>query len=279
MNSLAPITAALAQPAAAAIVRALMGYSGRTRSELSAELRQRQEAIDAALESLIELGIVRSEANGCALDTVQYAVIALDVGGTKVLGALMNLHGDELDVFELRWADFPSAGDNDIAPLCHMIDRFIEAAQGRMLLGVALGLPGVTDVDSGIVKWAPGPAWRDLPLRNLLSDPGVGLLFLIPGRGETLRVNGRARIAITPELLTRFAVDGKPPRSVLVIDVESVYFQCARAIVRAALWQADAHPAVALPSIGTILSDLSNATIDGSAYDRALPERIRNTLY
>lgn len=170
MNSLAPITAALAQPAAAAIVRALMGYSGRTRSELSAELRQRQEAIDAALESLIELGIVRSEANGCALDTVQYAVIALDVGGTKVLGALMNLHGDELDVFELRWADFPSAGDNDIAPLCHMIDRFIEAAQGRMLLGVALGLPGVTDVDSGIVKWAPGPAWRDLPLRNLLSD-------------------------------------------------------------------------------------------------------------
>ncbi|MFN3984583.1 MAG: pyridoxamine 5'-phosphate oxidase family protein [Rhodocyclaceae bacterium] len=116
-------------------------------------------------------------------------------------------------------------------------------------------------------------------LRNLLSNPRVGLLFLIPGRGETLRVNGRARIAITPELLTRFAVDGKPPRSVLVIDVESVYFQCARAIVRAALWQADAHPAVALPSIGTILSDLSNATIDGSTYDRALPERIRNTLY
>lgn len=170
MNSLDPITATLAQPVAAAIVRALMGQQARTPTELAADLRQPQDVIEAALEPLAELGIVPPDEDGCTLDSTRYAVIALDVGGTKVLGALMNLHGDELDTSEIRWADFASSSDNDIAPLGHMIDRFIAAAQGRTLLGVALGLPGITDVDSGIVKWAPGPIWRDLPLRDLLSD-------------------------------------------------------------------------------------------------------------
>ncbi|MFW5696318.1 MAG: ROK family transcriptional regulator [Phototrophicaceae bacterium] len=170
MKPLQQITAALSQPLAGAIVRALMGYSARTRSELSAELRQPQETIEAALALLVKLDIVQAADDTCSLDTQHHAVIALDVGGTKVLGALMNLQGDELDTFEVRWADFPSSGENDITPLCHMIDRFIAASQGRTLLGMALGLPGITDVDSGIVKWAPGPVWRDLPLRDQLIE-------------------------------------------------------------------------------------------------------------
>src|SRR3954468_11187721 len=75
-------------------------------------------------------------------------------------------------------------------------------------------------------------------LRNLLTDPRVALLFLVPGVGETLRVNGRARITVAPEMLQRFAMEGKLPQCVLVIEVESVYFQCARALQRSKLWQA-----------------------------------------
>lgn len=117
-------------------------------------------------------------------------------------------------------------------------------------------------------------------LRNVLDDPRVALLFLIPGVGETLRVNGRAQISVDPELLARFAVDGKPPRSVLVIHVEKVFFQCARAIVRSGLW--DTATQIArdrLPSTGRMLADLSAGGIDGTAYDRDLAERTRKTLY
>jgi PPOX class probable FMN-dependent enzyme len=117
-------------------------------------------------------------------------------------------------------------------------------------------------------------------LRNIVRDPQVALLFLIPGLGETLRVNGRAAISVEPALLESFSVDGKAPKSVLVIAVEAVYFQCARAIVRSDLWNPHKHVArSALPSAGQILAALSRSGFDGEAYDRALPERQRATLY
>src|SRR5258708_15186479 len=117
-------------------------------------------------------------------------------------------------------------------------------------------------------------------LRNIIGDPRVALLFLIPGIGETLRVNGRASISIEPTLLRRFAVEGKEPRSVLVIAVETVYFQCSRAVVRADLWNPEKHASrAALPSTGAILAALSNARLSGESYDRALPERVKATLY
>jgi PPOX class probable FMN-dependent enzyme len=117
-------------------------------------------------------------------------------------------------------------------------------------------------------------------LRNLLSDDRVALLFLIPGIGETLRVNGRARISTDPALLQRFSVAGNVPKCVLVIGVESVFFQCARAIQRAKLWQAvepGARPDV--PSAGTLLAALTASAIDGAQYDRELPARQQATLY
>jgi PPOX class probable FMN-dependent enzyme len=117
-------------------------------------------------------------------------------------------------------------------------------------------------------------------LRNLVHDPRMALLFLIPGFGEALRVNGRARISAHPDLCARFAVDGKAPASVLVIGVASVYFQCARAIKRSGLWDPAQHVAVGcLPSPGTILQALSESGIDGPAYDAALPARQAATLY
>ncbi|WP_439683185.1 putative flavin-nucleotide-binding protein, pyridoxine 5'-phosphate oxidase superfamily [Cupriavidus oxalaticus] len=117
-------------------------------------------------------------------------------------------------------------------------------------------------------------------LRNIVADPRVGLLFVIPGVNETIRVNGRAQISVDPALIARCVVDGKAPTTVLVITVQSVFFQCARALIRSRLWAADAQVArQTLPSNGEILATLSQNAIDGAAYDRDLPERQRNTLY
>jgi PPOX class probable FMN-dependent enzyme len=117
-------------------------------------------------------------------------------------------------------------------------------------------------------------------LRNIVRDPSVALLFLIPGIGETLRVNGRATISIDPDLLESFAIDRKAPKSVIAITVEAVYFQCARAILRSELWNPQKHVARgSLPSAGQILAALSNNQVGGEAYDKELPERQRTTLY
>ena len=117
-------------------------------------------------------------------------------------------------------------------------------------------------------------------LRNIVADPRVALLFLIPGVGETLRVNGRAHVTVEPELLERFAMDGKPPQCVIRIAVETVFFQCARAIQRSMLWAplpADAKREV--PTPGELLSALTESAFDGETYDRELPARQRATLY
>jgi PPOX class probable FMN-dependent enzyme len=117
-------------------------------------------------------------------------------------------------------------------------------------------------------------------LRNLIADPRVALLFLIPGLGETLRVNGRARMNRDPDLLSRFAVGGKTPKLALVVAVEAVYFQCSRAIVRSRLWDAGTQIAPGtLPTPGKMLVDITAGHFDGATYDRDLPERVKKTLY
>jgi PPOX class probable FMN-dependent enzyme len=117
-------------------------------------------------------------------------------------------------------------------------------------------------------------------LRNILADPRVALLFLIPGFGGTLRVNGSGRISIEPALLGSFAMEGKPPRSVLIVDVQSVYFQCARAVIRSELWNPERHvDPKSLPSAGQILSAITSARVGGDAYDKAWPQRAKETLW
>lgn len=117
-------------------------------------------------------------------------------------------------------------------------------------------------------------------LRNIIRDPRVGLLFLVPGAGTTLRVNGRAVISIDPDLCASFAVEGKAARSVTVIAVEAVYFQCARAIHRSELWNTELHvdPA-SLPTPGKILAVTSRHGIDGEAYDKEWPERAKKSMW
>lgn len=117
-------------------------------------------------------------------------------------------------------------------------------------------------------------------LRNVLADPRVALLFLVPGLVMTLRVNGRAAISAEPKLLASFEMEGKRPRSALVITVEAVYFQCARAVLRSRLWEPDARVSpAALPSAGEILARITQDEIGGEAYDRELPERLKTSLW
>lgn len=117
-------------------------------------------------------------------------------------------------------------------------------------------------------------------LRNVLRDDRVGLLFMIPGSGTTLRVNGRATISVDAELRASFAVDGKPARSVLIIAIEAVYFQCARAIVRSELWNPERHvDPRSLPTPGDILERTSRRSIDGAAYDAEWPSRAKATMW
>jgi uncharacterized protein len=117
-------------------------------------------------------------------------------------------------------------------------------------------------------------------LRNIVRDPRVALLFLIPGSGSTLRVNGRAQVSADPDLLASFAVDGKTPRTVIVMTVEEIYFQCARAIVRSDLWNPDRRvDPTELPTPGQILADMSENRVGGATYDREWPERARKSLW
>ncbi len=117
-------------------------------------------------------------------------------------------------------------------------------------------------------------------LRNIVRDPRVALLFVIPGFGNTLRVNGRAHLSADAGLLESFKVDGRPPRSVMVMTVEAVYFQCARAILRSDLWNAARHvDPKTLPSAGLILAALSKQRVGGDAYDREWPGRARASLW
>jgi uncharacterized protein len=117
-------------------------------------------------------------------------------------------------------------------------------------------------------------------LRNIVRDPRVALLFLIPGMGNTLRVNGRAHISVDPVLLEIFAVEEKAPRSVMVIDVEAIYFQCARALARSELWNPARHiDPKSLPSAGQILAALTQERVGGPTYDREWPERAAQTMW
>jgi PPOX class probable FMN-dependent enzyme len=117
-------------------------------------------------------------------------------------------------------------------------------------------------------------------LRNLIHDPRVALLFLIPGVSETLRIMGRATISTDPELCASFIMQGKAPRTVLVIAVEQVFFQCAKAIVRSKLWDSATQvERSTLPTAGKILAEISGGTVGGDEHDRIAPERMKATIY
>src|SRR5664279_3889256 len=145
--------------------------------------------------------------------------------------------------------------------------------------GDAPGFVRVLDERTLAIPDRPGNNRID-GFRNILQDPRIGLLFLIPGVGETFRVNGRASISVDPELMQSFAVNGKLPRSVLIVRIETAFFHCSKAIVRSKLWDpATQIDRKNLPSTGTIIAEVSHGKLGGEKYDREAPEKIKAQLY
>ncbi len=117
-------------------------------------------------------------------------------------------------------------------------------------------------------------------LRNIVRDPRVALLFLIPGIGIMMRVNGQALLSTDPQLCASFAMEGKNLKCVIVVNVERAYTQCQKAIVRSKLWDPERHVAKSeLPTVGEMMERLSNGAFDGKAYDAEYPERMKRTIY
>lgn len=117
-------------------------------------------------------------------------------------------------------------------------------------------------------------------LRNVVRDPRVALMALIPGIGNAMRINGRAHLTADPALMASFAVDGKSPRTVMVIQVQEIYFQCARALIRSGLWRDDARiDPRSLPTPGAILAGMSEGRVGGPDYDAAWAGRAEQTMW
>jgi uncharacterized protein len=117
-------------------------------------------------------------------------------------------------------------------------------------------------------------------LRNIMADARVALLFLIPGSGTTIRINGTAAISADAKLLSLLAAEGKPPRCAIIVTIQEIYFQCARAIMRSDLWNPDKFvTANSLPTPGAILYDLTKGEIDSKKYDLEWPDRAKDSLW
>lgn len=172
-----------------------------------------------------------------------------DMGGDLLMPGLIELHTDHL---EAHYMPRPKVQWNPVAA--------VVSYDGQ------LATCGITTVlDS---------------LRNVVRDPRVALMLLIPGSLNALRINGRALISADAALLESFKVDGKAPRSVMVMTVEEIYFQCGRALIRSELWNPDKHidPAT-LPTPGQILASMTEGRVGGDAYDRAWPQRAAETMW
>lgn len=116
-------------------------------------------------------------------------------------------------------------------------------------------------------------------LRNIVQDPRVALLFLLPGIGITMRVNGRAALTTDETLCASMAMNGKPPKLLIRVTADQVYFQCPKSIIRGKIWDPNNHiDPKTLPTAGTMVQALEDA-FDGDTFDRNYPERIKQTIY
>lgn len=134
--------------------------------------------------------------------------------------------------------------------------------------GDPAGFVRILDEQTLLIPDRPGNRIADT-LTNLLSEPAIGLLFLIPGIGDTFRVNGQGRLIDDPELLAESEVEGSRPRLGIVVSIEEAYTQCSKALIRSDLWNAERHVERSeLPSSGGILRSLNDPSFDAEEYDR-----------
>jgi uncharacterized protein len=117
-------------------------------------------------------------------------------------------------------------------------------------------------------------------LRNIVADPRVALLFFIPGSGTTFRVNGKAYLTTDPELCKSFEMEGNLPRTVIIIKVEAAYTQCARAILRAGLWDSSNHVDKSdVPTIGEMLEAVTQGKINAEEHNTNWPARAKTSMW
>lgn len=147
--------------------------------------------------------------------------------------------------------------------------------------GDPAGFVRILDERTLLLPERPGNRIADT-LTNLLEDPRIALLFLIPGVGDSFRINGRASIVDDAELLAESAVEGKTPKLGILVEVEQAYTQCSKALIRSELWNPERHiDRSELPSSGEILRAVSDPELDAELYDRERAERYarREGLY
>jgi PPOX class probable FMN-dependent enzyme len=139
--------------------------------------------------------------------------------------------------------------------------------------GDPAGFVRILDERTLLLPDRPGNKLADT-LTNIHADPRIALLFLIPGVGDTFRVNGRARIVDDAELLAESTVEGKPPKLGLLVEIEEAFTQCPKALVRSDLWNPEKHiDRSELPKSGAILASIADPELDVEEYERARADR------
>src|SRR5262245_2853047 len=194
---------------------------------------------------------------------------------------LQSLYGERLGASVVKEIDDISDGYRKLIEVAPFVAVATAGPEGLDCSpkGDAPGFVRILDDKTLAIPDRPGNNRID-GFRNIIRDPRLVVRCLMPGVEETLRVNGRASISIDPELMQSFAVNGKLPRCVLIVHIESIYFHCSKAIVRSQLWEeATKIDRKSLPSTGTIIAELSKGNLGGEAYDREAPERIKAQLY
>jgi uncharacterized protein len=200
-----------------------------------------------------------------------------------------------IDSIEALEAIYGRPTANDMAKdLDHISDHYRAFIESSPLVALATAGPEGLDCsprgDAGTAVRIADPRTVLMPdrrgnnrcdsLRNIVSDPRAALLFLVPGSNNTLRLNGRALLSTDPGLLASFETERKLPRCVVVITVEAVYFQCARALIRADLWNPARHvDPKSLPTPGAMLAAVRTDGFDREAYDQAWPARAAATMW
>jgi PPOX class probable FMN-dependent enzyme len=179
---------------------------------------------------------------------------------------------------ELRRLDQHCRAFIALSPFCVLASSDADGRCDASPRGDAPGFVAVLDDQTLAIPDRTGNRRVDTML-NLTDNPRIGALFLVPGVNETLRVNGRVRISLEPALLAGMAVNGKPPNAAMLIDIEEVYFQCAKAILRSELWNPDKRVSRGtFPSLGRVLADQIKGA-EAAPLEQAIEERYRNSLY
>ena len=189
---------------------------------------------------------------------------------------LRALIGAPLPVVESKIVDRLNAATRRFVELSPFLYLATSDPDGRCDVSPRGDPPGfvrILDERTLLVPDRPGNRLAD-SLRNILANPRLGILFVLPGLGESFRVNGRATLTTDAALLAPSAIEGKPPKLGILVDIEEAYTQCPKAFIRSHLWDPARFLAPdAVPTSGEVLAAIHGPGFDGDEYDRARAER------